>query len=120
MGKRIEKFEDLDTWQKAMRLTADIHELLRECRQYSLRDQIQRAAVSVPSNIAEGFERQTSKEYIQYLFISKGSAGELRTQVYLVIELEMLDKNTGKELIDRCRKASSMLYNPIQTRRRTF
>lgn len=120
MSKRIEKFEDLEVWQEAMRLATDIYDLLKECREYSLRDQIQRAAVSVPSNIAEGFERQTNKEYIQYLFISKGSAGELRTQVYVVIELRLFEKNIGMELIDRCKKVSSMLYNLIQTRRRNF
>ncbi len=120
MSKKIEKFEDLEVWKESMRLTTEVYGLLRNCKDYSLRDQIQRASVSVPSNIAEGFERQTNKEFIQSLFIAKGSCGELRTQLYLAVELRIIEKEVSVELVDRCRKVSSMLYNLIRTRRLNF
>ncbi len=63
MGGKIEDFEDLEVWQEGMRLTADIHKRLKNCRDFSLRDQICRSSVSNPSNIAERFERQTNKEF---------------------------------------------------------
>lgn len=120
MNKKIEGFEDLEVWQEGMRLTTDVFSLLRNCKDYSLKDQIQRAAVSVPSNIAEGFERQTNKEFIYFLFVAKGSCGELRTQMHIATELKMIEKEIGIKMIDKCRKISSMLYNLIQTRRRDF
>lgn len=120
MGKHIECFEDLEVWKEGMELAKEIYSILRNCKDYSLRDQIHRAAVSVPSNIAEGFERQTNKEFIQFLYIAKGSCGELRTQLYLAVELNEISKETGSILIDRCRKVSSMLFNLIKTRRNRF
>ena len=69
---------------------------LRECRDYGLRDQIQRAAVSVPSNIAEGMERNGRAEYRNFIGIAKGSAGELRTQLLILQELGYLsDEEAG-------------------------
>ncbi len=120
MGRKIERFEDLEVWQEGMRLTIEIHNLLKNCRDCSLRDQIHRSSVSIPSNIAEGFERQTNKEFIYFLYISKGSSGELRTQLYIAMELTIIGKEIGVQLVDRCEKISSMLYNLIQRRRRDF
>ena len=120
MGKRIERFEDLEVWQEGMRLIVDIHNLLKNCRDYSLRDQLHRSSVSIPSNIAEGFERQTNKEFIYCLYVSQSSSGELRNQLYVAMELKLIDREVGAGLADRCRKISSMLYNLIQTRRRNF
>ncbi len=74
----IERFEDLICWQKGRELTRQIYKALRECKDYGFKDQIQRAAVSVMSNIAEGFERGTQQEFLNYLYIAKGSAGEVR------------------------------------------
>ncbi|MCL5268730.1 MAG: four helix bundle protein [Bacteroidetes bacterium] len=120
MGKRIEGFEDLDVWKEGMELAKEVYSVLKNCKDYALRDQIHRAAISVPSNIAEGFERQTNKEFIQFLYIAKGSCGELRTQLYLANELQILDNQSGSVLIDKCRKISSMLFNLIKTRRDRF
>jgi len=69
-NKRIEKFEDLEVWKKSVRLSISIYNELKNCKDYGLRDQIQRSAVSIPSNIAEGYERNTNKEYIQFLHIA--------------------------------------------------
>ncbi len=100
-----------------MELCIDVYKSLKECRDFGFRDQIQRAVVSVPSNIAEGFERQTDKEFVQYLFIAKGSCGEVRTQLYLAAELGYIEKPQVEGLISKARKLSSMIQNLIKVRR---
>ena len=116
MTAKIEKFEDLNIWKDSMALVLDLYKLLKQCKDYSLRDQIQRAAVSIPSNIAEGFERQSNKEFIRFLYYSKGSCGELRTQIHLAIALEFIEKEIGTDIIDRTRKISSQIFNLIKAR----
>lgn len=120
MGKKIEKFEDLEVWKEGMRLVVDIYQYFSICTDFNFRNQIQKAAVSIPSNIAEGFDRQTNKEFIRYLYVAKGSSGELRTQLYLAIELGYLERKQGTELIDRTRKVSAMLFKLIKTREEDF
>ena len=83
MDKKIEKFEDLNVWREGMELTVEIYKLLKDCQDFSLRDQMQRSAVSIPSNIAEGYERNSNKDFIRFLYIAKLSSGELRTQLYI-------------------------------------
>ncbi|MDE3057880.1 MAG: four helix bundle protein [Bacteroidota bacterium] len=117
---KIEKFEDLKVWKDSMRLATEIYKQMKDSRDYGYRDQIQRASVSIPSNIAEGYERQSNKEFIQFLFIAKGSCGELRTQIYLGIELELIDKEKRKQMLRQTREISAMLYGLIQTRKRNF
>ncbi|MBM4037083.1 MAG: four helix bundle protein, partial [Planctomycetes bacterium] len=93
MGK-IERFEDMDAWKKARELTRAIYQLTSAggfSRDFGLRDQIRRAAVSVMSNIAEGFERGGDKEFHQFLAVAKGSCGELRCQLYVVSVAESQD-----------------------------
>lgn len=120
MEKKIGKFEDLTAWQEGLELSIEIYKSFKENKDFGFRDQIQRAAVSIPSNIAEGYERQTNKEFIQFLFIAKGSCGELRTQLYIANSMQMLDKNISEKLIDKTKKISAMLYNLIQTRKQKF
>jgi four helix bundle protein len=120
MSDKIEKFEDLNVWKEAMRLATKTYSLLNDCKDYGLRDQMQRASVSIPSNIAEGYERDSNKEYIRFLFIAKASCGELRTQIYLALEFKIIDKNAGKELLEQSRMVSAMLYKLIKTRKEKF
>ncbi len=120
MKKKIESFEDLNVWKESISLTLDIYKYLRKCRDYGLRDQLQRSAVSIPSNIAEGYERDTNKEFIRFLYIAKGSSAELRTQLYIAIEINIIEKKLEIQLIDRTKKISSMLYNLIRTRSVNF
>lgn len=86
-------FEDLEIWKDGIRLTIFSYKILNKCKDYGFRDQIQRAVVSIPSNIAEGYERKTVKEFIQFLYIAKGSCGEYRTQLYIALKLEYISEN---------------------------
>jgi len=90
---RIEKFEDILSWQKGKILVLDIYKTFKECRDYSYRDQLQRASVSIMNNIAEGFERKTNKELMNFLFIAKGSCAEVRSMLYIGLELNYFTKN---------------------------
>jgi len=116
----IRKFEDLEVWQEAMKLSVELHTELKSCRHFGLRDQVFRSAISIPSNIAEGFERKTNKEFIQYLYIAKGSCGELRTQLYLCQQMDLIVKERVLDFIERTRKISAMLVRLIRTRYERF
>jgi four helix bundle protein len=116
----ITKFEDFEVWQDSMVLCKELYSLLSDCRDFALRDQMQRAAVSIPSNIAEGFERGSNKEFVRFLYIAKGSAGELRTQIYLAKEFNIIDKEKSLVLMEKIRKISGMLQNLIKTRKENF
>lgn len=85
-----ERFEDLPVWQAAVELAEKVYELTEKeqfKKRYSLRDQIERASVSVSNNIAEGFERGTTQELLTFLYIARGSAGEVRSMLYLIERL---------------------------------
>ena len=97
----IEKFEDMEVWQHARSIAKAVYIHSKQgqfSKDYGLRDQIQRAAVSIMSNIAEGFERGTNKEFIQFLFIAKGSAGEVRSQLYIAFDLGYIEKDEFEKL----------------------
>ncbi|MDL2306032.1 four helix bundle protein [Bacteroides sp. OttesenSCG-928-D19] len=118
--KTVKSFEDLEVWKEGMRLSVQIYKLLKDCKDYGFRDQMQRAAVSIPSNISEGFERQTNKEFIQYLFIAKGSCGEFRTQLYIAKELQYISNDHFKELLEKAKQLTLMLAGLIRTRQNRF
>jgi len=119
MGK-IEKFEDLDVWQNAIELCTKVYALLKDCKDYSFRDQICRASVSIPSNIAEGFERHYNKEFIQFLYIAKGSAGEVRTQLLLGHRLGYINKDEYHQLHKEVVRISGQLFKLIKIRKENF
>ena len=85
----FQSFEDLEVWQRGCRFAVDIFETFSSCRNFTMQDQIQRAALSIPSNVAEGYERDSNKEFVRFLNISKGSCGELRTQLYISRKLRL-------------------------------
>ncbi len=90
MAKKIERFEDFIAWQKARRLASNIYKVSnigKFARDFGLKDQIRRAGVSVMSNIAEGFERGRPTEFHQFLSIAKGSCAELRSQLYVALDV---------------------------------
>lgn len=111
-----DSFEELEVWQRACRLSVEIYRLLIGCRDYGLRDQMTRAAVSIASNIAEGAERGSISEFIRFLFIAKGSAAELRTQVYIATRLgTILPESNAQKLIIEIKEISNMLYGLIKS-----
>ncbi|MDR3350463.1 MAG: four helix bundle protein [Prevotellaceae bacterium] len=115
--ERYGKFEDLEVWKLSMRLSLTIYGLFKECKDYGFKDQIQRACVSVPANIAEGDERQTNKESVQFFYIARGSSAEVRTFLHLAIALKYVPQDKGLDIIDQYKKVSSMLYRLIENRR---
>jgi four helix bundle protein len=113
--KKMFRFEDLEVWKESMRICTAVYSAMKPCKDFGFKDQIQRAAVSVPSNIAEGYERKGTKESTQFLYIAKGSCGELRTQLYLAISLGYITKETGMMLIEQCVALSVKIYHYIQS-----
>ena len=111
------RFEDLDVWKRAARLSADLYKLLSKLKDYGFKDQITRSGLSVPSNIAEGFERESQRDCIKFLTYAKGSCGELRCQIYIGMDIEYVPKNVGKKWIQETIEISSMLSGLIKTKR---
>ena len=110
--KKIQRFEDLIVWQKSMVLAEEIYRITKQgefAKDWGLRDQVRRAVVSIPSNIAEGYERQTTTEYIRFLTIAKGSAGEVRTQLLLAGKFGYLTPNEASSMVEDCQEISRML-----------
>ena len=112
---KIERFEDIIAWKKAKELTIAIYRLFRNCRDLSFKNQIERASVSVMNNIAEGFERQTNKELKNFLYISKGSCGEVRSMLNLAYEFEYVDKENYDLLDSLSVEISKILSGLIKT-----
>ena len=104
-----QSFEDLEVWQRGCRLSVDIFRVFENCRKYSLKDQIERAGLSIPSNIAEGSERGSTKDFAHFLNFSKGSCAELRTQLYIARKLTVLDRNDFERLVSETKEVSAML-----------
>jgi four helix bundle protein len=113
----VKRFEDLTCWQRAVDLAVEIYSQsnLGGLKQdFGLRDQLRRAAVSISSNIAEGKERETIPEFIRYLYIAKGSAGELRTQLIIAGRVGYLTNERVDALINDAEKIGAMLGNLIK------
>ena len=111
-GQRIEKFEDLIAWQKARELTKNIYKITKHgdfLKDFGLRDQIRRSSVSIMSNLAEGFERGGRSEFHQFLVYAKGSCAELRSQLYIALDVEYIDVVTFQNLDDLARETSRLV-----------
>ena len=92
------RFEDLEIWQEARRLYREVYGSLRGCKDYSFRDQMQRAALSAMNNIAEGFERKTKKDFAHFLDLAKGSAGEVRSMTFAAEDIAIIQKGEAEQL----------------------
>ena len=119
---KIEQFEDILAWQNGRELTQLVYRASRKgefAKDFALRDQIRRAVISITSNIAEGFERGGTKEFIQFLGHSKGSSGEVRSQLYVALGEEYVDQELWQELHNRCLEISRLLDGYIKYLRQT-
>jgi four helix bundle protein len=110
----INKFENLIIWQEAKELTVSIYSGFKHTKDFSFKDQIQRASISIMNNIAEGFERGSDKDFSRFLFIAKASAGEVRSMLYLASELQYLEPDQSLNLITQVRKISGSIANFIK------
>ena len=108
--------ENLKVWQDSFNMTAEIYELLNNCRDFGFRDQLRRSSLSIPSNIAEGVERGTDKDAVRFLYYAKGSAGEVFTQVRLGTRFGYIDKIQAERLEKQCIQISKMLTALIKYR----
>jgi four helix bundle protein len=114
---RIERFEDLEVWKLSRSLANLIYNVSSVgnfARDFALRDQIRRASISVVSNIAEGFERDGDKEFIQFLFMAKGSCGEVRAQLYLASDRAYLSEEQFSTLTRHATELSRMISGLIK------
>lgn len=98
-----------------MRLSTDLYRQLADLRDFGFRDQITRAGLSIPSNIAEGYERDTARETANFLNYAKGSAGELRTQIHIGVEIGYIQADAGKQWLLEAEEISRMLHSLIRT-----
>lgn len=109
------RFEEILVWQKSKDLTLKLYTLFLENRDFGFRDQLQRASVSIMNNIAEGFERQTNKEFRQFLYIAKGSSAEVRSMLFLALELAYLENDQFVLLMEDSVEISKMLTGLIRS-----
>jgi len=114
MKNKIDKFEDIFAWQKGQELSKNIYQLFGRIRDYSFRDQICRASVSISNNIAEGFERKSKKEFLMFLYIAKGSCGELRSMLYLAVDLSYIDDKNFNLLYNQATEVSKIISGFIK------
>lgn len=111
---KVSTFEDIIAWQKAKNFTLRIYQCFNSCKDYGFRDQIQRAAVSTMNNIAEGFERKGDKEFSRFLFIAKGSCGEVRSMLYLAYDLKYISKANFEILYNNSLEISKIISGFIK------
>jgi four helix bundle protein len=112
---KIDQFEEIIAWQKAKQLSAELYLLFKNNKDYSFRDQICKASVSIMNNIAEGFERNSDKEFKHFLYIAKGSTGEVRSMLYLADELNYINAKKVTELLETSLEISRLLSGFIKT-----
>jgi len=109
--------ERLDVWKRSCRLSVEVYRSFTDCKDFGFKDQITRSSLSIASNIAEGLEKESSKEKMHYLDIAKGSGAELITQIYIGIEIGYIEKATGilwvKELKEIIRMIASLKKNYV-------
>ena len=104
-------FEDLEVWKKSSRLAVRLYRCLENCSDFGLKNQMLRSSVSIPSNIAEGSERKSSRDFQRFISIAQGSAAELRTQIYISREVNILSNSVAAEFIKELKSISKMLQS---------
>jgi len=111
---KIEKFEDIEAWKEARVLVKEVYEAFSQVKDYGFRDQIQRAVISVMSNIAEGFDRGSNKEFVQFLIIARASVSEVKSLCYAGGDLGYLTPSKFEKLYNQCQKLSNLINGFIR------
>jgi len=114
---KIERFEDIEAWKKARSLVKEVYRATGQDRffkDFGLRDQIRRASVSIISNIAEGFSRQTDQEFIHFLYIAKGSTSEVQSQLYVALDLDYINREEFERLYDEADQVARLISGFIK------
>lgn len=110
---KIERFEDIKAWQEARKLTKLVYDLTKRpafAKDFGLKDQIQRAAVSVMANIAEGFERRSHKEFNKFLGMALSSAAEVKSHLYVALDQGYIEQSDFEAAYERCSQASRLIF----------
>jgi four helix bundle protein len=113
----IEKFEELEVWKLSMELCSEIYKLTNTelfMKDFGLKDQIRRSAISVPSNISEGYERDSKNQFVYFLTIAKGSCGELRTQLKIARNLNYFEEENYVAINEKCLSTSKQIAGFIK------
>jgi four helix bundle protein len=110
-------YEDLDVWKRAVQLSVSLYVATKDLRDFGFRDQLTRSGLSIPSNIAEGYERDTDPEIAQFLKIAKGSTGELKTQILIGIQAGLLDPEKARAWADEAKQLGAILGALIKRHR---
>lgn len=111
----FEKFEDIISWQKSGKLTMEIYKIFKNCNDFGFVNQIRRAVISIMNNIAEGYERNTNKEFRNFLYIAKGSAAEVRSMLYIAYRLNYISNIEFKKFHGMSIEISKLLSGLIKT-----
>jgi len=110
----IERFEDIEAWKEARLLVKDIYECFTDIRDYGFRDQIQRAVISIMPNMAEGFDRGSNKEFIQFLIIARGSVSEVKSLIYAALDVGYIDNEIFNKFSKRYIKITNLINGFIR------
>lgn len=114
---KIEKFEDIEAWKKARKLVSTIYDISNKgefSKNFGLRNQIRSAAVSIMSNIAEGFDRESDREFIQFLVMARASASEVKSQLYVALDCGYIDQSNFDKLYEQATKVISLINGFIR------
>ncbi len=111
---KIENFEDIDAWKEARCLVREVYSLFSSNKDFGFRDQIQRASISVMTNIAEGFDRGTNKEFCQFLVIARGSVSEVKSLAYAASDIRYIDQANFDSIHARCHKLTNLINGFIR------
>jgi four helix bundle protein len=111
---RIQSFKDLVVWQKASDFSVEVYNTLSDIRDFSFKDQVQRAAISIPNNIAEGYARKSDKAFRNFLFISKGSAAEVESLLSIAVKLGYISPERQTHLTNRVHEIYKLLNGFIK------
>ncbi len=109
----MDTFQGLEVWRRGCKLCVTLYGLMSKCRDFGYKDQVTRAALSIPSNIAEGYERGSRKDYARFLDMAKGSCGELRTQLYIGIEAGLVEREQAAQCLDEAGQITRILQRII-------